>query len=52
MKKTIKYILGIPVKALLTVTYPAIYPCLIKPLDQLSGKQTGFWKGLKNLWTS
>lgn len=37
-------------KLLLTLIYPIIF-LLLKPLDQLSGKSTGFFEGLKNMWT-
>lgn len=43
-------LLKIPGKVLLTLLYPATR-ILLAPLDQLSGKTTGFIEGIKNIWT-
>ena len=33
----------------LTIIYPAVR-ILLAPLDQLAGKSTGFFEGIKNIW--
>ena len=50
--KIAKFIFKLPVRLVLTIAYPIAYPLILAPLDQLGGKETGFLKGLKNLWTS
>ena len=36
----------------LTIICPALYVTILQGLDQLSGEKTGFFKGLKNIWTN
>jgi hypothetical protein len=43
-------LLKIPGKVLLTLIYP-ILRIPLSQLDQLSGERTGFFEGIKNIWT-
>ena len=42
-------LLKIPGKIALTLVYP-IARIILAPLDQLSGRNTGFFEGIKYIW--